>query len=191
VLEIGLALASALEHAHARGVIHRDVKPQNVLVPHPPQTAHRRLRRSSPAAKLADFARQPSRRRAHAYRDVLGTASSYCSGAEGGGEIGMAADLYSLALVIYERCPDQAPCGGDTRGDRASVWRCRCRRLRVSAADLPNRAMPRTRPCARWPGARAARHARAAALAFQDALSTAPQALHAGDVPVAVSRPCG
>src|SRR5205085_10261651 len=51
VLRIGIALADALSHAHSRGVIHRDVKPQNVLVP--------RTRSASGAAgvvaKLTDF----------------------------------------------------------------------------------------------------------------------------------------
>ena len=37
VLRAGLALAEALEHAHERGVIHRDVKPQNVIVPDKPR----------------------------------------------------------------------------------------------------------------------------------------------------------
>ena len=44
VLRIGLALADALAHAHERGVIHRDVKPQNVIVPDRPA---RRARRPS------------------------------------------------------------------------------------------------------------------------------------------------
>ena len=33
VLEIGIALCDALAHAHKRGVIHRDVKPGNVIIP--------------------------------------------------------------------------------------------------------------------------------------------------------------
>ena len=48
VLRIGLALTDALAHAHDRGVIHRDVKPQNVIVPD--DAGSRRG-----AAKLTDF----------------------------------------------------------------------------------------------------------------------------------------
>ena len=51
VLEIGSALASALAHAHERGVVHRDVKPANVIVPGPARAGARqadRLRRRPP-----------------------------------------------------------------------------------------------------------------------------------------------
>ena len=45
---IGAALCEALEHAHARGVIHRDVKPQNVMVLAEPAAG-------AGFAKLTDF----------------------------------------------------------------------------------------------------------------------------------------
>ena len=48
VARIGIALCEALEHAHARGVIHRDVKPQNVMVLAEPAAG-------AGFAKLADF----------------------------------------------------------------------------------------------------------------------------------------
>src|SRR3954454_22593584 len=48
VVEIGIALCEALAHAHARGVVHRDVKPGNVIVPEAPGDGE-------PFAKLTDF----------------------------------------------------------------------------------------------------------------------------------------
>ncbi|HEX4483098.1 MAG TPA: serine/threonine-protein kinase, partial [Solirubrobacteraceae bacterium] len=55
LLQIGVALCSALAHAHARGVIHRDVKPQNVLVPDRPEETAPLAEAFGGVAKLTDF----------------------------------------------------------------------------------------------------------------------------------------
>jgi hypothetical protein len=97
VLRIGLSLADALEHAHERGVIHRDVKPQNIMVPDQP-------RRGGAPAKLTDFGvahlagDEPLTRTG----DVVGTLAYMAPEQAAGTPVDERADLYALALVLYE-----------------------------------------------------------------------------------------
>ncbi len=116
VLEIGVALVSALAHAHARGVIHRDIKPQNVLIPH-------RIEEGAPApdtfpaaAKLTDFGGASLAGEDALTRtgDVLGTLAYMAPEQSEGAEVGEEADLYALALVLYEALCGINPVRGAT-----------------------------------------------------------------------------
>jgi hypothetical protein len=104
VLRIGLALCGALEHAHGRGVVHRDVKPQNVIVPEAPRSA-------AGVAKLADFGvahlagDEPLTRTG----DVVGTLAYMAPEQAAGRRVDERADLYSLALVLYEALAGRNP----------------------------------------------------------------------------------
>jgi hypothetical protein len=109
VLEIGVALADALAHAHERGVIHRDIKPQNVLIPH----------RHGPAgcpAKLTDFGGASLLGEDALTRtgDVLGTLAYMAPEQSEGREVEEEADLYALALVLYEALCGVNPVRGAT-----------------------------------------------------------------------------
>ena len=109
VLEIGVAVAGALGHAHARGVIHRDVKPSNVIVCE--QDSAR-----GPAAKLADFggAQLVGEDALTRTGDVLGTLAYMAPEQSEGLEVGAPADVYSLALVLYEVLSGVNPVRGPT-----------------------------------------------------------------------------
>lgn len=116
VVAIGVALSEALMHAHARGVIHRDVKPQNVLVPDNGDDRTQFGGGEPAAAKLADFGGallaggEPLTRAG----DVLGTLAYMAPEQSDGSAAGPAADLYSLGLVLYEAFSGHNPVRGAT-----------------------------------------------------------------------------
>lgn len=106
--EIVADLCEALAHAHARGVVHRDIKPQNVIVDEAPRAGRR--------AKLMDFgiARIAGAPTLTAAGEVVGTLA-YMSPEQAEGELaGPETDVYSLALTAYEGWAGLNPVAGRT-----------------------------------------------------------------------------
>jgi hypothetical protein len=114
VRAIGLALSDGLAHAHARGVIHRDLKPQNVLVPDRGEIAGHA--QEGVAAKLTDFGGASLMGEEALTRtgDVLGTLAYMSPEQSEGREVGEQSDLYALALVLYEAMSGHNPVRGAT-----------------------------------------------------------------------------
>jgi hypothetical protein len=94
--EVAADLADALAHAHARGVVHRDLKPQNVIVSEQEGIPHR--------AKLMDFgiARVAGAPTLTEAGQVVGTLAYMSPEQAEGGVAGPESDVYSLALTLYE-----------------------------------------------------------------------------------------
>ena len=149
IVAIALALCDALEHAHAHGVVHRDVKPSNVLVPEtPPSSAH--------VAKLTDFgvARVLGGDALTHTGDVLGTLAYMAPEQAEGLEADEPADLYSLALVIYEALSGVNPVASTAPG-RSSRRLGHAPAAAASPAPRPPARLWRpasTGPCAHGPG---------------------------------------
>ena len=133
IARIGTVLCDALAHAHAHGVIHRDIKPQNVIVPGEPAFG-------AGVAKLTDFGvahlvdGDPLTRTG----DVVGTLAYMAPEQARGRPAGEAADVYSLALTLYEGFAGVNPVrAGDPAATARRVGRP-LPRLGARRRDLPS-----------------------------------------------------
>jgi eukaryotic-like serine/threonine-protein kinase len=145
---LGGQVARALAAAHAHGMVHRDVKPANLLVG------------PGARAKVTDFGIAQAAQAATLTRTgvVLGSANYVAPEQARGGHVGPAADLYSLGCVLYEAVTGETPYRGGnavaiaTQHVSAPVPDPREHRpdLPPAAAALVTRAL-RKDPAARFP----------------------------------------
>lgn len=104
-----LQIAKALEHAHNRGIIHRDIKPQNIMV----------LRDGT--VKVADFgiAHQVSKQQTYNKGEAIGSVHYISPEQAKGSRIDNRADIYSLGVVMYEMLTGRLPFEGTNPVDIA------------------------------------------------------------------------
>src|SRR5438093_6364908 len=103
-LQIAAQVCEALEFAHSHGVVHRDIKPQNILL-----TADGQV-------KVTDFgiARALSSATITQTGTVLGSVQYLSPEQARGTTVGRSADLYALGVVLYEMVTGQLPFDGDS-----------------------------------------------------------------------------
>ena len=102
-LHFGIQIAKALEHAHSRGIVHRDIKPHNVMV----------LKNGS--VKVTDFgiARMMSKGNTLT-KEALGSVHYISPEQAKGGRVDTRSDIYSLGVVMYEMMAGRPPYDGDS-----------------------------------------------------------------------------
>ena len=102
-LHFAIQIGKALEHAHSRGIVHRDIKPHNVMV----------LKNGS--VKVTDFgiARVMSKSNTLT-KEALGSVHYISPEQAKGGRVDSRSDIYSLGVVMYEMITGRPPYDGES-----------------------------------------------------------------------------
>ena len=102
-LHFAMQIAKALEHAHSRGVVHRDIKPHNVMV----------LKNGS--VKVADFGIARMMTGGDTLtKEALGSVHYISPEQAKGGRVDNRSDIYSLGVVMYEMMSGRPPYEGES-----------------------------------------------------------------------------
>ncbi len=143
-LEIAVQIGSALDEAHTAGIVHRDIKPDNVMV------------RPSGLVKILDFgvakfletgsgeptgtAEGPTGRGKTEAGAIIGTADYMSPEQASGGEVDRRSDIFSFGAVLYEMVSGQrAFKGTDAQETMSAIIQKDPEPIRMSVADISDR----------------------------------------------------
>lgn len=115
IVDLGMQISAALGHAHMRGIVHRDVKPSNIVLVNAADDDGKPVN----IVKVCDFGIA-----AHTgASDLLGTPAYMSPEQCSGGQLDGRSDIYSLGVIVYELATGQLPFSSDDGAEVVAMQR--------------------------------------------------------------------